>query len=272
MNFLKNYSFLARFLLILSSQIKDMARPRSKYNDTIEYIGARPQKPKRRNFFGGWVIIAIALGMGFWFGKPLIPFLKASQAGVSMEQADVLITSLQSSKKTSSRLAAAALAHSGEAVSYDTSYYKIPYPNGDIPASKGMAADVIIRCYRKIGVDLQALVHDDMAENFRSYPQLWSALGPDTNIDHRRVPNLQRFFENKGETVAVSRKAVDYLPGDIVIWSLANAEHHIGIIVPSPENHPGEAWVVHNVGNGVKWENCLFDYSIQRHFRFTVDP
>ena len=248
-----------------------MARsPRSGFHTTIEYIGPRPQKPKKRNFFGGWVIIVIALGMGFWFGRPLIPFLKASQEGASMEQADLLISSLKASKRFGNALAAAALtqAQSGETVTEDRAYYQIAYPNGDVPARKGVAADVIVRAYRGMDLDLQVLVHEDMAASFRLYPQLWGASGPDTNIDHRRVANLQRFFERKGQTLTPSRSSADYLPGDVVVWSLANAEAHIGIIVPGPGDRASEAWVVHNVGAGVKWENVLFDYSVQRHFRF----
>jgi uncharacterized protein YijF (DUF1287 family) len=245
-----------------------MSRSRSGFYSTIEYIGPRPQKPKRRNFFGGWVIIVIALGMGFWFGRPLVPFLKATQVSASMEQADLLISSLKNSSRFGNGLAAAALAHSGDTVSYDPAYYKIAYPNGDVPAGKGVAADVIVRTYRAMGMDLQVLVHEDMAANFRLYPQLWNALAPDTNIDHRRVANLQRFFEHKGQTLTPSRNTADYRPGDIVVWSLANAEAHIGIVVPGPGDRAGEAWVVHNMGSGVKWENVLFDYSIQRHFRF----
>jgi uncharacterized protein YijF (DUF1287 family) len=239
-----------------------MARTsRSGFHTTIEYIGPRPQKPKRRNFFGGWVIIAIALGMGFWFGRPLIPFLKATQVGASMEQADLLISSLKESERFGNALAAGALiqSQSGETVAEDRAYYQIAYPNGDVPA------------HRSMDMDLQVLVHEDMTENFRLYPQLWAASAPDTNIDHRRVANLQRFFERKGETLTPSRNAAEYLPGDIVVWSLANAEAHIGIIVPGPGDRAGEAWVVHNMGAGVKWENILFDYSIQRHFRFPTD-
>ncbi len=245
-----------------------MPRSRSGFYSTIEYIGPRPQKPKKRNFFGGWVIIVIALGMGFWFGRPLIPFLKANQVGASMEQADLLISSLKESKRFGNGLAAAALTQSGETVTDDRAYYQIAYPNGDVPAHKGVAADVIVRAYRSLDLDLQVLVHEDMAGNFRLYPQLWAAPAPDTNIDHRRVANLQRFFERKGQTLTPSRNSADYLPGDIVVWSLANAEAHIGIIVPGPGGRAGEAWVVHNMGAGVKWENILFDYSIQRHFRF----
>jgi uncharacterized protein YijF (DUF1287 family) len=142
---------------------------------------------------------------------------------------------------------------------------------GDVAAEKGMAADVIVRCFRGIGIDLQAQVHDDMKAHFNRYPQLWNAAGPDTHIDHRRVANLQRFFERKSQTVLASRNPADYLPGDIVIWELGNAEQHIGIIVPSPVGQAGDVWVVHNMGAGVKWENILSDYPVQHHFRLPLN-
>jgi uncharacterized protein len=248
-----------------------MARKRSGFYNTIEYIGPRPHKPKKRNFFGGWVIVVIALGIGTWFGRPLIPFLKAAQVGASTEQADLLISSLKESEIFGNRLAAAALTHSSDVISYDRTYYKIGYPNGDIASNKGMAADVIIRSFREVGTDLQVLVHEDMVENFRIYPQLWEAAAPDTNIDHRRVENLQKFFERKGTLLTPSRNVADYKPGDIVVWSLATAEMHIGIVVPGPAGHKEEPWVVHNMGAGMKWENILFDYSILKHLRFPAD-
>lgn len=245
-----------------------MARSRPGFYSTIEYIGPRPQKPKRPHFFGGWVILVIAIGIGSWFGRPLVPFLKATQEKVSVEQAEILISTLEKSGSPGHKLAAAALAHSGERIVYDPSYYKIAYPDGDVAPSKGAAADVVVRCVRQLGIDLQKEVHEDMAAHFRFYPQLWSATEPDTNIDHRRVANLQRFFERKAETVTPSRNPADYRPGDIVIWSLANADKHIGIVVPGPGAHTGETWVVHNIGAGVKWENVLFDYKIEAHFRY----
>jgi len=255
-------------LIIHFSTKSYMPRKRSDFYSTIEYIGPRPQKPKRRNFFGGWVIIVIAVSLSCWFGRPLLPFLKATQVTTSLENADVLISSLKSSKNFGSNLAAAALAHSSESVTYDPSYYKIDYPNGDLPAKRGVAADVVVRCYRSVNIDLQVLVHEDITENFRGYPGLWGATEPDTNIDHRRVANLQRFFEHKGLSLTPSRNSNDYLPGDVVVWELGNAEKHIGIIVPGPSNRSGEAWVVHNMGAGVKWENSLFDYKVLSHFRF----
>ncbi len=247
-----------------------MARPRTRpgFYSTIEYIGPRPQKPKRSNFFGGWVIVVIAVTIAGWFGRPLVPFLKAAQEGVSTEQATLLMDSLAQTGSMGDKLAAAALAHSGETIAFDPSYCKIAYPNGDVAPNKGSAADVIIRCYRKLGIDLQKEVHDDMADHFKLYPSLWGALVPDTHIDHRRVPNLQRFFERKGQTLTKSLNPADYHPGDIVVWELANADKHIGIVVPGPGNRTGEAWVVHHLADGVKWENSLFDYKIVAHFSY----
>jgi uncharacterized protein YijF (DUF1287 family) len=270
LNFLGNGSLFSKVYGTQRAANPLMARSKPGFYNTIEYIGPRPQKPKRPNFFGGWVIVVIAVGIACWFGRPLIPFLRAAQEGVSMEQAEILIQSLATSDDSGDRLAAAALAYSGEGVTYDPSYYKISYPNGDVASGKGNAADVVIRCLRRTGIDLQKEVHEDMAQHFRLYPQIWGALAPDANIDHRRVANLQRFLERKGQTLPASREASDYRPGDIVIWSLANAEQHIGIVVPGPGNRSHEMWVVHHLGSGVKWENVLFDFKVAAHFRYPV--
>lgn len=247
-----------------------MARRKPGFYSTIEYIGPRPTKPKKRPMiFGGWVIVAIAIGLGFWFGRPLVPLLNADQA--SVEQAEAISSSLEQSAGTAPRLAAAALRRSLQDIAYDPAYYRIAYPMGDIPPGKGAAADVIIRSLRVIGVDLQADLHEDISANFRHYPQLWNAMSPDKNIDHRRVANLQRFFERNAEALSTTRDAADYQPGDIVIWSLSNADKHIGIVVPGPGEHMSAPWIVHNIGAGVKWENTLFDYKIEGHFRYPKD-
>lgn len=246
-----------------------MARKRPGYFSTIEYIGPRPQKPKRPNVFGGWVIVVIAVGIACWFGRPLVPFLKATQETVSTEQAAILIATLGDSQTPGHQLAAAALAHSREPVAFDNDYIKIPYPGGDISPGKGNAADVIVRAFRRTGIDLQKEIHEDMSANFRAYPQLFGRSAADANIDHRLVPNLQRFFERKAEVLEATRNPADYQPGDIVIWSLADAETHIGIVVPGPGRSASEPWVVHHVAdNSMKWENVLFDFRIQAHFRY----
>ena len=245
-----------------------MPRRKPGFYSTIEYIGPRPAKPaKRPMIFGGWVILLIALGLGIYFGRPLVmPLIQAEQA--SVEQAEAISASLEESSEPGPRLAAAALRRTLQDITYDPAYYRIAYPMGDIPPGKGAAADVIIRSLRGIDIDLQVELHEDIKDNFRHYPQLWNSMGPDKNIDHRRIPNLQRFFEREAQTLTTSREAADYRPGDIVIWSLSNADKHIGIVVPGPGKHMSEPWVVHNIGSGVKWENILFDYKIEAHFRY----
>lgn len=247
-----------------------MARPRSGYYSAIEYIGPRPQKPKKQNFFGGWVIVAIAVAAGVFFGKPLIGDAFAADKGPSDAQAEVIVTQLDTAGGFGNNLAAEALRYSASSVSYDPAYYKIPYPGGDVPSGKGVAADLVVRCYRKLGIDLQQEVHGDMEKNFRVYPQLWAAQAPDANIDHRRVQNLQKFLSRKGESVTTGGDPSAYKPGDVVVWVLANAaEMHIGIIVPGPAGSGDTPWVVHHpAGGGVKWEDALFQYQIFGHFRF----
>lgn len=179
-----------------------------------------------------------------------------------------LMEELQSNASFAARLTAAALGRTRETITYDPSYYKIPYPNGDVDAGKGVCSDVVIRSYRVLGIDLQELIHEDMKSNFRAYPQLWGLRAPDSNIDHRRVPNLQRFFMRHGQQLENSRILTDYESGDIVAWRLANGATHIGIVVPGPGEYRNEKWVVHNIGSGPVWDNCLFAYQIIGHYRY----
>ncbi|WP_070137949.1 DUF1287 domain-containing protein [Crocinitomix algicola] len=153
-------------------------------------------------------------------------------------------------------------------VIYDPSYFSLTYPNGDVPADRGVCTDVVIRAYRKFGIDLQQLVHEDMRNNFKSYPQKWGLTQPDKNIDHRRVPNLMTFFERHGKTLTVSQNSFDYLPGDIVCWNLGGAITHIGIVSAIKSNDGHRYQIIHNIGAGQVLEDCLFNYKIIGHYRF----
>ena len=108
-------------------------------------------------------------------------------------------------------------------VLYDPSYYSIDYPNGDVPSDRGVCTDVVIRAFRKMDIDLQKEVHEDMKSNFALYPDIWGLSRPDKNIDHRRVPNLMVYFSRYGAELIISDNARDYLPGDIICWSWRNS-------------------------------------------------
>lgn len=155
-------------------------------------------------------------------------------------------------------------------VTYDGSYLAIAYPNGDVPANIGVCTDVVIRSYRKLGVDLQVLVHEDMASNFEEYPsgRIWGLTRTDRNIDHRRVPNLQVFFSRNGESIAISQQAQDYAPGDLVTWMLPGNLPHIGIVTDQKSETSGNPLVVHNMGAGPKLEDMLFSFAITGHYRY----
>ena len=153
-------------------------------------------------------------------------------------------------------------------VIYDPSYYSIQYPNGDVPSDKGVCTDVVIRAYRKMGIDLQKEVHQDMKTNFRLYPKNWGLETTDRNIDHRRVPNLMKFFERHGETLTTSTAPQDYLPGDIVCWNLGGATTHIGLVTDQRSTDGLRFKVVHNIGRGQVIEDMLFDYKIIGHYRY----
>jgi uncharacterized protein YijF (DUF1287 family) len=151
-------------------------------------------------------------------------------------------------------------------VKYDSKYYNIEYPNGDIPKDKGVCTDVIIRAYRKLGIDLQKEVHEDMILNFDKYPKNWGLKNTDTNIDHRRVPNLMTFFSRHGETKSITSNPADYLPGDIVTWDLGGGIPHIGIVINKKSSDNNRFLVVHNIGNGQEISDCLFSFKITGHY------
>jgi uncharacterized protein len=164
-------------------------------------------------------------------------------------------------------LIAAAVAQTQARVTYDGAYRRIPYPGGDVPATIGVCTDVVIRAYRRVGIDLQVKVHEDMKRAFAAYPRLWGMTRPDPNIDHRRVPNLQTFFRRAGAAVPVSRDATAYRPGDLVTWMLPGNLPHIGI-VSDKKSAAGRPLMIHNIGRGPEIEDMLFAYSITGHYRY----
>jgi uncharacterized protein YijF (DUF1287 family) len=166
------------------------------------------------------------------------------------------------------KLCQAAIALTTQHVSYDPTYFKIAYPNGDVPADKGVCTDVVVRAYRKIGVDLQQLVHEDMKVNFTRYPKIWGLKTTDTNIDHRRVPNLMIYFSRHGSVLKISNEPAHYKPGDIVTWDLGQNTPHIGIVINRKSEDNARYLIVHNIGNGQEISDCLFNYKITGHYRF----
>ena len=169
------------------------------------------------------------------------------------------------------KLAAAAKARTLHDVRYDGAYFSISYPNGDVPPNIGVCTDLVIRSYRAVGIDLQKKVHEDMRSNFDQYPskRIWGLTRPDRNIDHRRVPNLRRYFERLGESLEITANTKEYLPGDIVTWTLPGNLPHIGIVADEMSSDGKRPLIVHNIGQGPKIDDMLFNYKITGHYRYT---
>lgn len=170
--------------------------------------------------------------------------------------------------QTGPKISKAAIELTKQKVSYDGSYFSMSYPNGDVPADKGVCTDVVIRALRKTGIDLQKEVHEDMRENFSKYPKNWGATKTDRNIDHRRVPNLMTYFDRKGLAQPITLDPKSYIPGDIVSWKLKNGLTHIGIVVDQKSSDGKRPLIVHNIGSGQVIEDCLFDFKITGHYRY----
>lgn len=179
-----------------------------------------------------------------------------------------LIVSYSQTENSKKTLSDHAIELTNKEVIYDPSYFSIDYPNGDVPEGKGVCTDVIIRVYRQMNIDLQKLVHEDMKANFKDYPQIWGLNTTDKNIDHRRVPNLMRFFKRMNTELPITNNSDDYKPGDVVAWRLSNGMTHIGVVVDLKSSDGKRPLIVHNIGAGQVIEDCLFDFKIIGHYNY----
>ncbi|HLM61349.1 MAG TPA: DUF1287 domain-containing protein, partial [Pyrinomonadaceae bacterium] len=167
------------------------------------------------------------------------------------------------------KLLESAIEQTTQTKTYDPAYVVIPYPNGDVPMEKGVCTDVVIRAFRRAGVDLQKAVHEDMKENFSVYPKKWNLPKPDTNIDHRRVLNLQTFFTRRGKSLPITGKAENYKPGDVVAWDLdGKGMTHIGLVSNFYNEKTKRYSIIHNIGDGARAEDKLFEWKITGHYRY----
>lgn len=167
------------------------------------------------------------------------------------------------------RLSAAAEERATHQVLYDAAYVQIPYPNGDVAPDRGVCSDEVVRAYRLLGIDLQQLVHEDMRRAFGAYPKNWGLSRPDTNIDHRRVPNLATFFKRQGAALPVSSRGLDYRPGDVVAFALPDGRPHIGLVTERLSDDGQRPLVLHNIGRGPQIEDMLFTLTITGRFHYT---
>jgi uncharacterized protein len=212
-------------------------------------------------------------------GLSLLVFLIACQSDISTQaqpekpnvfSPTVAKPTLNSIEKESiKKLLESAVEQTKITKTYDPAYVVLPYPNGDVPMEKGVCTDVVIRAFRKAGVDLQKEVHEDMKVNFSVYPKKWGLKKADSNIDHRRVPNLQTYFTRKGKSLPITDKADDYKPGDVVAWDLdGKGLTHIGL-VSNIRNDTGKRYlIIHNIGGGTEAEDRIFEWKIIGHFRY----
>jgi uncharacterized protein YijF (DUF1287 family) len=172
------------------------------------------------------------------------------------------------------RAAIARSAHEqiGQTLRYDPSYRLLDYPMGDVPLEVGVCTDVVVRALRSsLKMDLQQLVHEDMKANFGKYPKIWNLTKPDRNIDHRRVPNLQTFFKRKGWSLPLTEDPANFKPGDLVTCIVPPHLPHI-MIVGETSGKSGRPVIIHNIGNGTREEDRLFEFKLTGHYRVKASP
>ena len=150
-------------------------------------------------------------------------------------------------KITPSSISDAAISIIDPAIYYNGAYQQISYPGGDVDPKIGVCTDVVIRTLRKLGLDLQKEIHEDMTQHFSLYPNIWGLNKPDKNIDHRRVYNQMKYFERKGFSLPISDNSENYEPGDIVAWDFGSGFTHIGIVIDRISNYSARYLIVHNI-------------------------
>jgi len=195
--------------------------------------------------------------------------VRSSQRAVEVPQRALAeATQVKTDATPLEKINASAIEQTTQTTGYDSSYVKLDYPNGDVPLDTGVCADVVVRAFRKAGIDLQKELHEDMKKNFAKYPQKWGARRPDTNIDHRRVPNLMTWFDRQGKAQPITKDAKDYLPGDVIAWHLDNGLPHIGMVSKIKVEGTERYAMVHNIGLGARVEDALFAWKITGHYRY----
>lgn len=199
------------------------------------------------------ITLSLLMGINGFLPGQVIPSTPAAPNNIAAER---------------SALVQAAFVQIGVTISYDPAYEKIGYPNGDVPIDRGVCTDVVIRALRKVGVDLQVLVHDDKKKSPDAYPREWGNIPPDPNIDHRRVPNLMTFFRRQRKEVAMTHNGIDYLPGDIVVWRLPSGLLHVGMVTDQFVPGTDRPLMVHNIGHGAQCEDALFKFTLVGHYRW----
>jgi len=162
-------------------------------------------------------------------------------------------------------LVAAARDQLGWGTVYDSTYRKLDYPNGDVPKTKGVCTDVVIRAYRVLGFDLQKAVHEDIAKAPADYKPFLTNGKADANIDHRRCPVLMVYLKRHAESAPIDR---EWMAGDIVFWKLDNGRDHVGL-VSDLAGDSGSLKVIHNISQPSE-DDVLNKWTIVGHFRLIL--
>lgn len=216
------------------------------------------------------VVRAVSQMIGTCQRSAVLAVLFLGGAGHFVAQAEVAPSASASGIASADALGAlvgAARGQVGQTRLYDPAYVRLDFPGGDVARDRGVCTDVVIRALRDgLGVDLQRAVNRDMKANFASYPQNWGLKRPDPNIDHRRVPNLQKLLTR---AEAKLPEGADYLAGDLVSSMLPGNLPHI-MIVSDRAGTEGPL-VIHNIGRGAREEDALLRYPITGHYRLTPE-
>lgn len=165
-------------------------------------------------------------------------------------------------------LVAAARAQIGVTVHYDPSYQRLAYPGGDVPLDRGVCTDVVIRAYRRIGIDLQERVHKDMRLAWRVSTS--RKMGVEIYRYEHRPPTCSE--PGHVFPTAWHFDSPDWRACGVPSWRhsrLAASRWLTSIGIVSDRMSPtGRPFVIHNIASGVKMDDVLFAFTITGHYRY----
>ena len=208
------------------------------------------------------LFIAISLPFSFYLFKKYKPYYTAEDFNIVTVISDVDANHNGIDDYTDILLGARMDAEAHP--TYDGRYWDTGYPPDDI----GVCTDVIWRAFKNAGYNLRAMVDHDIAiSNDTDYHILY----PDSNIDFRRVSNLQVFFSKYALNLTLDIHEIhEWQPGDIVVFN----GKHIGII-SDKRNRDGEPYVIHNSGQPLREEDILRKRAekdpVSGHFRWDAE-
>jgi uncharacterized protein len=149
---------------------------------------------------------------------------------------------------------------------YESNYYQGGFP----PEDEGVCTDVIWRGLMGADINLKEKMDQDIEENTELYTRVNGK--PDPNIDFRRVPNQNVYFQRFAESLTIElipgnvENLKEWQPGDIVVF--LDGYHHVGIVSDKRAKDGTPYLINNNPPFAAEVKLTSFNAPIAAHFRW----